>query len=66
MQASLLEHDDSDGVVQDRLAENDRVELGIDVQRVEDGQNGDWIGSRQRRAKEQAFDDGERESFETE
>lgn len=32
-----LEHDDGDGVVEDRLAKDDRVQLGIDVEGVEDG-----------------------------
>ena len=39
-----LEHDDGDGVVEDALAKDDGVELGIDLVGVEDGQDGDRVG----------------------
>ncbi len=51
-----LENDNSDGVVEDRLAENDGVKLGIDFVRIENGENGDGIGSRQGRADRDGVD----------
>jgi hypothetical protein len=47
-----LEHDDSDGIVEDTLSKNDRVELWIHVQSIEDSEDGDGIGSRKGRAEE--------------
>lgn len=47
-----LEHDDSDRIVQDALSKDDRVELRIDVQRVEDGEDGDRVCSGECRAEE--------------
>lgn len=43
-----LEHDDSYGIVEDTLAKDNRVELWIDVQGVEDGEDGDGVGSGER------------------
>lgn len=38
-----LVHDDRHGVVEDRLAKDDRVQLWVDLVRVEDGENGHRI-----------------------
>ena len=43
-----LEDDNGDGVVEDGLAKDDGVELGVDLVRVEDGQNRDGVGGRER------------------
>lgn len=40
-----LEDDNGNGVVEDGLAEDDGVELGVNLVRVEDGEDGDGIGS---------------------
>lgn len=61
-----LKHDNGDGVVQERLAKNDAVELGVDLECVENGENGDRIGSRQGRPVLQALDNGKRQAFEAE
>jgi hypothetical protein len=44
MTAHSLVHDDTDRVVQDALAKDDRVQLGVDFVRVEDGEDGHWVG----------------------
>lgn len=61
-----LVHDDRDRIVEDALAKDDRVELGVDLGRVEDGQDGDGVGGRQRRAKDEALEEGKLEAFEAE
>lgn len=61
-----LEHDDGDCVVEDRFAKDDRVQLGVDVELVKDGEDRDRVGGRQGRAEQEALDDGEREAFEAE
>lgn len=61
-----LEHDDGDGVVEDGLAKDDRVQLGVDVESVEDGENCDGVRCRESRSKEEALDDREGEAFESE
>jgi hypothetical protein len=55
----LLVHDDGDRIVQDTLAEDDGVQLGIDFIRVEDGENRDGIRGRERRSKDEAFQERE-------
>lgn len=40
---SRLEHDDGNSIIEDTLAEDDSVELRIDLVRVEDSKNGDRI-----------------------
>lgn len=42
-----LKQDNGDGVVEDTLAEDDGVEFGIDLVRVEDGEDRDGIRGRQ-------------------
>lgn len=64
--SSLLEHDNSHCIVENTLAENDRVELGVDVKRVEDSEDGYGVGGGEGGAEEEALDDGEREAFESE
>lgn len=61
-----LEHDDSDGIVEDALAKDDRVQLRVDVEGVEDGEDGDGVGCGEGGAEEEALDDGQREPFEAE
>lgn len=48
----LLKHDDGHCVIQDTLSKDDRVQLGVDFELVEDGENSDWIGGRQDGAKD--------------
>ena len=59
-----FEQYDSDGVVQDRLAEDDGVQLGVDFIGVEDGEDGDGIGSGECSADGDGFDEGDVEAFE--
>lgn len=40
-----LEEHNGNGIVQDRLAKDNGIELGVDPVGVEYGKNGDWIGS---------------------
>jgi hypothetical protein len=42
-----LEDNDSDGVIEDRFAKDDGVQLGIDLVGVEDGQDGHRVGGGQ-------------------
>ncbi len=53
-----LENDNGDGVVEDRLAKDDGVKLGVDLVRVENGENGDGIGGRQGRSDRDGVDKG--------
>ncbi len=39
-----LEQHNRDGIVEYRLAEDDRVKFRVDFIRIEDGENGDWVG----------------------
>lgn len=41
----LLIHDDTDSIVQQALAEDDSIQLGVDLILIEYGKNGDWIRS---------------------
>ena len=50
-----LVHDDTDGVIEKTLSENDRVQFRIDFVLLKDGKDGYRIGSRQRRTKYQTF-----------
>jgi hypothetical protein len=51
----ILIHDDTHGIVQKTLAENDGVELWVNLILVENSENGDRISSRKCRSKCQAF-----------
>lgn len=61
-----LVHDDRDRVVQDTLPKDDRVQLRVHLVCVEDGENSDGIGSRERRSENEAFEQGEFQSLKTE
>lgn len=58
-----LVHDDTDCVIEKTLAENDRIELGVDLVLLKDGKNGHRIGSRQRRTEYQTFQQGDVQRF---
>lgn len=47
---SSLEDDNGDGIIEDGFAKNDRVQFRVDFVGVEDGQDSDRVGSRERRA----------------
>lgn len=66
MERGSLKHDDRDGVVQQALAKDDRVQFRVDVKRVKDGEDRDGVGRRQGRTEQEALDDREREAFESE
>lgn len=51
-----LEQDNGDGIVENGLAKDERVQLGLYLVRVEDGQNGDWVRGRQRGAHRHGLD----------
>ena len=54
-----LEDDDGNSIVEDRLAKDDGVELGIDLVRVEDGEDGHGIGGRERGAHGYGVDEAQ-------
>ena len=51
-----LVQDDTDCVIEDTLAENDRVEMRVDLVLVKDGKNSDRVGSGECGAEDKAFD----------
>ena len=53
----LLVHNDTDSIVEQALAEDDCVELGVDLVLVEDGKNGHWISRRQCRAESKTLNE---------
>lgn len=59
-----LKQHDGDGVVQDRFAEDDGVEFGVDFVGVEDCEDGDGVCGREGGAHAHGFDEGEGEAFE--
>lgn len=61
---SRLEQDDGDGVVEDGLAEDDGVKLGLDLVGVEDGEDGDGVGGGEGSADGEGFDEGDLEAVE--
>lgn len=61
----LLVQNNTDSIVDEALAEDDRVELWIDLVRVEDGQDRNGVGRRQSRTEDQALNQGEFDAFET-
>lgn len=50
-----LVHDDTNGVIEKALAENDRIKLRVNFVLLEDGEDGHRICGRQRRAEYKAF-----------
>ena len=52
-----LKDDNRDGIVEDRLAKDDGVQLRVDLVRVEDGEDGDGIRGRERRADGDGVDE---------
>ena len=56
-----LKDDNSHGIVEDRLAKNDGVQLRVDLVGREDGEYGDRIGGRERGADRDAVDKGQRQ-----
>lgn len=50
--ATRLVQDDRDGVVEDGLAEDERVEVAVSAETAEDGEDGDGVGCRDHRAKQ--------------
>lgn len=57
-----LEQHNGDGVVQDRLAEDDGVQLRLHLVRVEDGKDGDGVRRGERGADGEGFDEGDLEA----
>lgn len=66
METHSLVHDDTDGVVQQALSEDDRVQLGVNFVLIEDGEDGDRVGGGQRRTEDEAFYEGDFQLFQTE
>jgi hypothetical protein len=56
---SSLEQDNSDGVVEDGLSKDDSVELRVNLISVEDGKDGDGIGSGESCADGDGLDKGD-------
>ena len=54
-----LKDDDGDGIVQDRLAKDDGVQLGVDLVGREDGEDGHGVGGGERGADGDGIDEGE-------
>lgn len=61
-----LVHDDGNGIVQNTLAKDDRVELGVDLGRIEDGEDSHGIRRGQRRSKDETLEERKLESLEAE
>lgn len=61
---SGLEQDNGNSIVQDRLAEDDGVKLGLDFVGVEDAQDGNGIGGGEGGADGNGFDKGQTQSIE--
>lgn len=59
-----LEQDDGDGIVQNGLAKDEGVQLWFDLVGVEDGENGDWVGSREGSANRHGLDEVDLEAIE--
>ena len=59
-----LEQHDRDGIVENRLAEYDRVKLRVDFIGVEDGEDGDGVGGGECRADGQCVDEVDVQTFE--
>ena len=51
-----LEQNDGDGIVQNGLAKDDRIELGLDFVNVEDGKDSDWVRGRKSSTDGKGFD----------
>ena len=64
--AERVEHDDGDGIIEDRFAKDDRVELRINFVGVEDGENRDGIRGAERRAEDEAFEERQRDGLDLE
>jgi hypothetical protein len=56
---SSLEQDNGDGVVEDGFSKDDGVELRVDFISVEDGKDGDGVGSGESCADRNCFDKGD-------
>jgi hypothetical protein len=56
---SSLEQDNSNSVVEDRLSEDDGIELWVDFISVEDGKDGDRIGGGESCADRDGLDKGD-------
>jgi hypothetical protein len=61
---SGLEQDDSHGVVEDGLSEDECVEFWLYFVGVKDGKNGDWVGRGERRANRHGFNEIDLEAIE--
>jgi hypothetical protein len=59
-----LEDDNGDGIVQDGFAKDDGVQLRVDFECVEDGEDGDGICGRQGGANRDSIDPRHLEAFE--
>ena len=61
-----LVHDDRYRVVQYTLAKDNRVQLGVDLGLIEDGEDGNWVCGREGGSKDETLKEGKLEAFETE
>lgn len=52
----ILEEDDGHGVVQNTLTKDEGVQLGVDVEGVEDGEHSDGVSGRDEGSKHQTVD----------
>jgi len=59
-----LEDDDGDSIIEDGLAKDDGVQLGVDLEGIEDGQDGDGVGGGQGGADRDGVDPGHVEALE--
>ncbi len=65
-EAHSLVHDNGDGIVKQALSKDDAIEFWVDLVLGEYGENSDRIGGAQCRAKDEAVQYRQVESFETE